>query len=145
MQHGSPDPGTDQLPDLNAEDATSASFSSCAIAPDVWALVALPPPVNGMTVLTERVVQRLQQNQPITVINWSSGKLHKRFSTRFVRSYRAVSSALRLLLHGRVHNARLFMTANSQGGLYITGLLVRICRALGYQIWLHHHSYLYID
>lgn len=113
--------------------------------PQIWALGALPPPVNGMTVLTEKVVQRLQQAQAVTVINWSSGDTRKRPHTRALRLLRAVNCFIKLVLHGRVRNARLFITSNSEAGLYMTGLLVKTGRALGYKICLHHHSYLYID
>jgi glycosyltransferase involved in cell wall biosynthesis len=108
-------------------------------------LGALPPPVTGMTLLTEKVVQRIQQVQPITVTSWSSGDARKRLHTRALRLLRATRSFVQLVLHGRVRNARLFITANSEAGLIMTGLLVWAGRALGYNICLHHHSYLYID
>ena len=113
--------------------------------PLIWALGALPPPVNGMTLLTEKVIQRIEQEQPVTVINWSAGDPRTRLQTRALRLLRAVCGLARLLMHGRVRNARLFITGNSQAGLFMTGLLVRSGRALGYNICLHHHSYLYID
>ena len=39
----------------------------------------------------------------------------------------------KLILHGRVQNARLYLTANSKGGLIMTGLLVKAARRLGYR------------
>ncbi len=113
--------------------------------PQIWALGALPPPVNGMTLLTEKVIQRIEQEQPVTIINWSAGDPRTRLQTRTLRLLRAARSLVLLLVHGRVRNARLFVTSNSEAGLFMTRLLVRAGRALGYDVCLHHHSYLYID
>jgi len=113
--------------------------------PIVWALGALPPPVTGMTLLTEKVVDALRQRTSIKVINWSAGDASPRFHTRVLRFLRAAQALASLLLHGRVRNARAYITANNKRGLLMTGLLVNAARRLGYSVFLHHHAYTYID
>ncbi len=71
--------------------------------------------------------------------------MKKTFPKRVQRIVRTLGGVIRLLLHGRVRNSRLFITCNSQAGLLMTALLVRAGRALGYRLVLHHHSYRYID
>lgn len=105
----------------------------------------LPPPVNGMTLLTEKVVQHMKEWTPLTVANWSAGGTQSRPWTRAIRLLRAARCLAKLIFHGRVKNARLFLTCNSAEGLLMTGLFVKAARRLGYSIHLHHHVYSYID
>jgi glycosyltransferase involved in cell wall biosynthesis len=113
--------------------------------PEIWALGPLPPPVTGMSLLTERVVQRLMEQSPVTCENFSAGDAQPRPYTRVLRLLRTLRCLAKLILHGRVQNASLYLTANSKGGLIMTGLLVKTARRLGYTIYLHHHVYMYID
>jgi glycosyltransferase involved in cell wall biosynthesis len=113
--------------------------------PFVWVMGALPPPVTGMTVLTEKFAEGLRQKQPIRTSNWSAGDDRKRLHTRALRVWRALTCWASLIAHGRVHNARLYLTANNKSGLRLTNLFVKTGRRLGYKIYLHHHAYNYID
>lgn len=113
--------------------------------PTVWALCPLPPPVTGMTLLTEKVVERLREKTTITLATWTAGDSRQRPRTRAVRLLRAAKCLAKLILHGPVRNTRLYLTANSKGGLIMTGLIVTAARRLGYKIYLHHHAYNYID
>ena len=105
----------------------------------------LPPPVTGMTLVTEKVVDRLQQLTPIRISNWSFGDAQQRLHTRAVRQLQSAICLAKLFWNGRVRDASLYITANSKGGLYMTGLFVKLGRRLGYSIYLHHHAYNYID
>jgi glycosyltransferase involved in cell wall biosynthesis len=111
----------------------------------VWALVALPPPVTGMTLLTEKVVNGLREKTSVRVINWSAGDARPRFHTRIRRFLRAAKALATLIVHGRVRDGRAYVTANNKGGLLMTGLIVNAARRLGYSVFLHHHAYTYID
>ncbi|HEX3601085.1 MAG TPA: glycosyltransferase family 4 protein [Lacipirellulaceae bacterium] len=113
--------------------------------PFVWAMAALPPPITGMTVLTEKVVEGLQRKQPVRVSNWSSGDDRRRLHTRALRVFRASMCYASLISHGRVRNAKLYLTSNHKSGLHFTKLFVKTGRRLGYRIYLHHHAYNYID
>lgn len=105
----------------------------------------LPPPVTGMTLLTEKVVQRLREKAPVSVTNWTSGDSRQRLHKRLLRFLLTARCLAKLILHGPVRYSRLYVTANSKGGLIMTGLLVNVARRLGYSIYLHHHAYNYID
>src|ERR1051325_8442993 len=97
-------------------------------APTVWALGPLPPPVTGMTVLTQKVVDGLRRHSPITVASWSAGDDRPSPYTRVLRLLRTAGCLGKLLLHGRRKNGRLYLTCNSRGGLAMTGLLVKAAR-----------------
>jgi glycosyltransferase involved in cell wall biosynthesis len=113
--------------------------------PEIVALGTIPPPVTGMTLLTEQVVRGLQQGGKITFFNWSTGISRRGLKFRAARVLRILQSLAWLLWHGRVTRARLYLVANSKGGLYLTLALVWIARRLGYEIYLHHHTYYYIE
>jgi glycosyltransferase involved in cell wall biosynthesis len=113
--------------------------------PAIWALVALPPPVTGLTLLTEKVVRRLERSGKIRCYDWSPKKLPRGWRFRIVRGWRVIRSMAKLLAAGRARNGRLYVAANSRAGLWLTMILARLGRWLGHEIFLHHHSYLYID
>jgi glycosyltransferase involved in cell wall biosynthesis len=113
--------------------------------PFIWAMGPFPPPVTGMTALTEKFVEGLERKLPVQISNWSSGDDRQRPHKRALRVLRAVSCLAKLRLHGQVHNARLYITANNKAGLHLTRLLVKTGRRLGYTVYLHHHTYNYID
>jgi glycosyltransferase involved in cell wall biosynthesis len=113
--------------------------------PEVWAIGSLPPPITGMSLLTEKVVLRLAERTPLTIANFSSGDAQPRPHTRALRILRTLGCLAKLVIHGRVRDARLYLTCNSRGGLQMTSLLIRAARRLGYSIYLHHHVYMYID
>jgi glycosyltransferase involved in cell wall biosynthesis len=111
----------------------------------VWALVALPPPVTGLTLLTEKVVQRLQLAGPVRCIDWSPKKLPRGWRFRAVRAWRVLASIGEVIGAGRAATSRLYVAANSRAGLYLTLLLAAIGRWRAHEVFLHHHSYLYLD
>jgi glycosyltransferase involved in cell wall biosynthesis len=113
--------------------------------PDLWALGPLPPPVTGMTLLTEQVLRRLQSAGRVTFLNWSPGLPANRMRAKFKRFFRTLGCLLRLLRHGRVQHARLYIVCSSKAGLLMTGVLVNAGRWLGYRVYLHHHTYYYLD
>ena len=113
--------------------------------PFVWAMGPFPPPVTGMTALTEKFVQGLQRKLPVRISSWSSGDDRQRPHKRALRVLRALSCLAKLRMHGRVRNARLYVTANNKAGLHLTRLFVQTGRRLGYTVYLHHHTYNFID
>lgn len=123
-----------------------ASPASPSRALEVWAIGTTPPPVTGMTLLTEQVVQGLRRVGPFTFLNWSPGIQRRGLQFRLRRMARVIGSMYRLIAHGRVGNSRLYLTANSsRSGLLLTGIVVSVAMHLGHRVYLHHHSYAYID
>jgi glycosyltransferase involved in cell wall biosynthesis len=113
--------------------------------PAIWAIGPLPPPVTGMSLLTEKVVERLKEKAPLTIANFSAGDAQPRPHTRVIRMLRTALCLAKLISHGRTRNSRVYICCNSRGGLVMTGLLVQTARRLGYRVYLHHHVYMYID
>jgi glycosyltransferase involved in cell wall biosynthesis len=113
--------------------------------PHAWAVGALPPPVTGMTLLTEKVVQRLQQAGSVTLCNYSHGQQRPSFLARTKRLARSLGCVGKVLANGRVRDGRLYLVANSRSGLILTCALVLVGRHLGHRIFLHHHTYGYVD
>lgn len=113
--------------------------------PALWAFGPTPPPVTGMTLLTQRVLQAFQQVGPLVHLNWSPGGPGHQLRFRAKRIVRTLACLAKLAARGRVQNAPLYVVANSQGGLLLTALLLRWSRWLGYHVYLHHHTYYYID
>ncbi len=114
--------------------------------PRVWAIGTVPPPVTGMTLLTEQVVNALRKAGPIVLLNMSEGFRQQGIGYRLRRFLRVLTSARTLLAKGGDRNAPLYLTSNSsRSGLLLTGLLVATAARLGYCVYLHHHSYAYIS
>jgi glycosyltransferase involved in cell wall biosynthesis len=123
----------------------SAPTASATPSPEVWILATTPPPVTGMTLLTEQVVRGVQAAGPVRILDSSPGMAPKGLIARLTRIGRILGSLATLLRHGRVRGSRMYIAANSKGGLYLTAILVFVCRRLGYRVYLHHHAYYYID
>lgn len=111
----------------------------------VVAVGPLPPPVTGLSLITERIVERLKQHGRVTMLNVSPGRAANRLFFRTKRFFRSLSCLGRLIFRGRARDARLYVVANSKGGLLTTLALVAAGRMLGYPMYLHHHTYFYID
>src|SRR5262245_56917374 len=123
----------------------SASRPPDAAPAEVLAIGPIPPPFTGMAMLTEKIVERLQQVGKVTVFNVSPRDVRNRLAFRAKRFFNALASLGRLAVRGRAHDARLYVVANSKGGLLTTLALVKAGRMLCYAVYLHHHTYFYID
>jgi len=105
----------------------------------------LPPPVTGMTAMTEVIVRALKLEGPVTCFNWSRGKPLQGLNWRVARCWGFVKSCWGLVFRGRQSGQTLYYLANSAWGILYDILLLSLARVLGYRIVLHHHSYSYLD
>jgi glycosyltransferase involved in cell wall biosynthesis len=105
----------------------------------------LPPPVTGMTLLTQAVLERLVLAGPVRVHNWSHGLRKVTATAHLLRVWRTLAGLFKVVAGGRVHNRRLYLVCNSRSGLLLTLALVYSARLLGHRVYLHHHTYGYID
>jgi glycosyltransferase involved in cell wall biosynthesis len=119
--------------------------SSSDKSSDLVVFGTLPPPVTGMTLLTEQVVRGLRNAGPVCLFDWSTGLSRKGLKFRVARTLRVLRTFFQLLRRGRVSNTPLYLVANSGAGLFLTALFVDWARRLGYRVYLHHHVYFYID
>jgi glycosyltransferase involved in cell wall biosynthesis len=98
-----------------------------------------------MTVVTREILLALQKAGPVRFLNWSPGMAQRSLLMRLKRNWRILASLTTLTLRGRVCGERIYTVANADSGLYITALVVWVARKLGYQVFLHHHVYSYLD
>lgn len=111
----------------------------------VWAIGHVPPPVNGMTLLTAEVIRALSEAGPVAFCDFSPRSHRVDARTRLSRSVRTLGCVCRLIWNGRVADGRLYIMSNSRSGLVFTALIVWAGRRLGHRIFLHHHAYTYIE
>ena len=113
--------------------------------PEIVILGTVPPPVTGMTLVTKQVVRALQQVANVNFFNWSTGISKRGLRFRATRVLRIVRSLFWLVRQGPVFKGRIYVVANSKTGLYLTAVIAWLARRLGYTVYLHHHTYYYID
>ncbi len=126
----------------------NAASNSDPLAPraPVTVVGMLPPPTNGMTVITKIVLDALAANGPIRIYNLANSRPYQRYTTvRFVKAIRFLGALVWLLMAKRFRGGILYLAANSNSGLYQDLILVALAPYLGYRIALHHHVYSYID
>ena len=112
---------------------------------EVWVVGVVPPPVTGMTTVTQQIVNHLSKAGPITFCDWSPGTSRQGLIPWARRVRRMLFAILRLLLHGRRRASHLYITANSKGAVALTALLVFTGCWLRYRVYLHHHTYVYLE
>ncbi len=105
----------------------------------------IPPPVTGMTSLTRRVVDEFSKAGNITFCNWSAGTSRHGLLPWARRTALMLTAVARLIRRGRRPGSRLYITANSKGAMILTALLVYTGCSLGYRVYLHHHTYVYVE
>jgi hypothetical protein len=125
------------------EDAPSAAHPPAR--PAVTFAGALPPPVTGMTAMTEVIVDALRRRGTVQCFNWSRGKPLKGWRWKVARTYGAVKTLLGLIAGGPVRGGSLYYPVSSGIGLYNDLVIAALARTLGYRLILHHHAYSYID
>lgn len=109
----------------------------------VHVVVALPPPLNGMTYVTQRMVSAFSSAGPVLVSKVSNDAGHA--VPRWVLKRHAVFllALIRNALFSRRRGACYFVP-NSNTGLWLNLLEAPLLR-LGYDdVWLHHHVFSYV-
>lgn len=114
--------------------------------PFVIAVAQLPPPVTGLSAVSQRVVDLLAErgllSRALNVGLPTSGPAWLKLPVRAARTFRAV---LLLALSRSAGASTLYMPTDSQKGLALNILVARAARAFGYRIYFHHHNFSYID
>lgn len=122
----------------------NASDLSKTDVPFISILVTLPPPTTGMTVVTERVVEVLEQRFEVKLFDWSPGVRRSWLWWRTKKFLRVMFSVV-MLVRWRSQGGRILYTvANSGHGLYYNLLIASVAKILGYRCVLHHHVFSYL-
>lgn len=104
----------------------------------------LPPPVNGMTIASAAVVAYLRQRCDLRTIVISHRRYHRGLAWRLLRGAMYLRAAARLARSTPRPGEKLYLVANSRGGLVYDRLLTRIARRRGWDVVLHHQVYSYL-
>jgi glycosyltransferase involved in cell wall biosynthesis len=112
--------------------------------PLVVVVAPVPPPLHGAAATTAGIIDFLTPYCDLRISNISPGRATG-FLRHFVRIARTFAAMLRLLLHVPVNGRVLYMTADGGPGMIYNILVAATGTLLGYRLFLHHHSFAYVD
>ena len=105
-----------------------------------------PSPLHGMSLINEYVKQKISLSIPPLVIDFAPCNLGRSFWVQFgniFRVIRCVFQFLAYLFSGRVGSVYLGLSGGN--GQAYDAIFVSICRVFGRKLYLHHHSYQYLN
>lgn len=115
-----------------------------ATVPWIVVIGRLPPPVDGMSKVTQLVLDRLRQRGPVQVANLSPGYNGRGPAYHAVKLSLVFMAALTLIAGALRADKRLYMPADAGLGCWYTIALVGLARLLGYATFVHYHSFDYL-
>jgi len=112
----------------------------------ITAVGATPPPVNGMSLFTQKVLELLSAEMEVCHIDLSYGEYSwSRWLRRCRKLSRVLTAIPRVLFRLPSNVGVLYMPLDSRNGLYYGLCIAGIARLRGYRLVVHHHAYTYID
>ena len=107
---------------------------------------AFPPPVHGMAAVNAAVLERLVEAgaNPV-VIDVAAKSLDRSLGARLGRLPKIVLGVGMLLLSRRLRDGTLYMSVSGGFGQIYEVLFVLVARLRGMRVYLHHHSFAYLD
>jgi glycosyltransferase involved in cell wall biosynthesis len=103
-----------------------------------------PPPVHGAAVITAAVADRLEQHATIRRCDISPGRLSRGLAYHLRRVWRVLAAAAAIVENvGRP--GCVYISAAGGSGLLYNLLLTTVARLLRQRLFLHHHSFAYLD
>lgn len=111
--------------------------------PVVAMVCHFPPPVHGAALISERIREHfVQQGHTILSVDTAPHSLSRSLKYYLIR-LRGLAR-LRLLL-GLSRDDIIYCSVNSNWGVLIDLIVALIARAVGVELWLHHHSFFYLE
>lgn len=107
---------------------------------------AFPPPIHGMAVVNQTVLDRLRATgtRPV-VIDVSALNLSTRFAARLNRLIKTALSIFRLVCMTRLNGANLYMSVSGGLGQLSEIVIVLVSKLKNMELFLHHHSFSYLS
>jgi len=105
-----------------------------------------PPPLHGMSLINDYVRKRVGAREIPLVIDFSPRNLDRSFVVRFGKIFRVTRCALQfftLLLRRRV--GAVYLGLSGGNGQIYDAIFVALSRLFGRRLYLHHHSYQYLN
>ena len=119
--------------------------ASPASAHPVFMVGAFPPPVHGMAAVNEAVRKQLERiGIPIEGINIAAPSLDRSITARVARLPSAFRGMLQFAMRAH-HGETLYMSVSGGFGQLYELLFLLLARLRGMRIFLHHHSFAYVD
>ena len=111
----------------------------------IFMVGAFPPPVHGVAVVNDAVRVQLERiGIPLVGINMAAPSLDRSLIARLARLPNALRGMLRFAI--RAHRGEtLYMSVSGGFGQLYDVLFLFIARLHGIRIYLHHHSYAYLN
>lgn len=112
-----------------------------------WIVVAgrLPPPIDGMSRVTDLVLHRLREQARVRVADLSPGYNGRGPLYHVAKASLVLWAALLLWAGAMRADKRLYIPADAGLGAYYTAFLLGVARLLGYALFVHHHSFAYLS
>lgn len=112
----------------------------------VVAIVQLPPPVTGLSAVNQCMVEKLSHAGKLAaVVNMAppdgATGLRKHLG-RFARTLSAAGLLLRLRVKGVT---TVYMPSDGGAGMIWNIALLLVARAMRHRVWVHHHSFAYVN
>ncbi|HEV2548574.1 MAG TPA: glycosyltransferase family 4 protein [Stellaceae bacterium] len=110
----------------------------------VLAIGPLPPPVHGYSLITARVVERLQRITTVEVLDLSPGTMVRGWRYHATRAGR-VARALWRLARRQAHGRTLYLAIAGGTGVFYDLAFVLAARWRRYRIVIHHNAFSYLN
>lgn len=109
-------------------------------------LGAFPPPVHGMAAINRALADQLiKEGFDLIEIDISANSIARDWFARWQRAPKALWGALKLLLVSRAKVNTLYMSVSGGAGQVYELLILLVARLKGFRVFMHHHSFAYID
>lgn len=113
------------------------------LRPAIAMVCSFPPPIHGGALVSKRLRDRFVQNGfDILTIDTSPQSLRRGYAYYAARLVRLCQ--IWRLFSLRPH-ARIYCYVNGGWGAMIDVIVAAIARMIGAELWLHHHSFSYLD
>jgi len=107
---------------------------------------AFPPPTVGLAVVNASVLELLRrEGEYPCVINIAAYSLNRFFVVRLGRLLRVIPGIARLLIMPGLRGAALYLSVSGGWGQVYELLFLIVARLRGMRVFLHHHSFAYLD
>lgn len=104
-----------------------------------------PPPVHGFAYITQEIVKTLSVCHETKIIDIVPHTPKNNTTYHFRRLYLTLKGIWPLLLGSNKKNRKFYIACEGGLGLIYTIMLSLLARALRYPIYVHHHSFSYIE
>lgn len=104
-----------------------------------------PPPMHGMANATASMAEQLQSRCNLHIADISPGALARGIFYHLMKAARVCRAAFSLLRYAGAKGATLYIPADAGLGMYYTTLFIILARLFRYRVFVHHHSFAYVD